>query len=61
MALTLSRRCLKQLLRPSRGDRCPRQGADRRGGDVIRLAAGEPDFDTPAYIREAAKYALDTA
>lgn len=27
--------------------------------DVIGLHAGEPDFDTPAHIREAAKKALD--
>ncbi|RMD94101.1 MAG: aminotransferase class I/II-fold pyridoxal phosphate-dependent enzyme, partial [Alphaproteobacteria bacterium] len=29
------------------------------GRDVIALAAGEPDFDTPAHIREAAKAAID--
>ena len=31
----------------------------RAGEDVIALAAGEPDFDTPAHIVEAAKKALD--
>jgi aspartate aminotransferase len=30
-----------------------------RGADVISLSAGEPDFDTPAHIKEAAKRALD--
>jgi aspartate aminotransferase len=30
-----------------------------QGVDVIGLAAGEPDFDTPAHIKEAAKRALD--
>ncbi|QJA06002.1 pyridoxal phosphate-dependent aminotransferase [Thermosulfurimonas marina] len=30
-----------------------------QGVDVINLSAGEPDFDTPAHIREAAKRALD--
>ena len=30
------------------------------GNDVIGLGAGEPDFDTPANIREAAKTAIDT-
>ena len=30
-----------------------------RGEDVIGFGAGEPDFDTPEYIRDAAKYALD--
>lgn len=29
------------------------------GYDVIGLAAGEPDFDTPAHIKDAAKQALD--
>ena len=31
----------------------------RAGKDVIALAAGEPDFDTPAHIVAAAKEALD--
>ena len=30
-----------------------------QGKDVIGLGAGEPDFDTPLHIREAAKQALD--
>lgn len=30
-----------------------------QGHDVISLTIGEPDFDTPAHIREAAKKALD--
>ena len=29
------------------------------GRDVIALAAGEPDFDTPAHVRQAAKDAID--
>ena len=29
------------------------------GRDVIGLAAGEPDFDTPRHIKEAAKTAMD--
>ena len=28
------------------------------GKDVIGLGAGEPDFDTPAHIKEAAKKAI---
>ena len=31
----------------------------RDGYDVVAMAAGEPDFDTPAHIVEAAKQALD--
>lgn len=29
------------------------------GHDVVDLSLGEPDFDTPAHIKEAAKQALD--
>lgn len=29
------------------------------GEDIIILAAGEPDFDTPVHIREGAKVAMD--
>ncbi len=29
------------------------------GRDIIMLSAGEPDFDTPAHIRQAAKDAID--
>ena len=31
----------------------------RDGHDVVAMAAGEPDFNTPAHIVEAAKLALD--
>lgn len=31
----------------------------REGIDVIGFGAGEPDFDTPRYIKEAAKEAID--
>jgi aspartate aminotransferase len=30
-----------------------------QGRDIIDLSLGEPDFDTPAHIREAAKKAID--
>jgi len=30
-----------------------------QGIDVVSFGAGEPDFDTPAHIKEAAKKALD--
>jgi aspartate aminotransferase len=32
---------------------------EAEGRDVIHLEIGEPDFDTPAHVREAAKRALD--
>src|SRR5436305_14032340 len=31
----------------------------RAGVDVVGFGAGEPDFDTPAFIKDAAKVALD--
>ena len=35
-------------------------GAMRKAGvDVVGFGAGEPDFDTPAFIKDAAKQALD--
>src|SRR5437868_14447597 len=30
-----------------------------KGLDVVSFGAGEPDFDTPVHIKEAAKKALD--
>src|SRR5439155_171111 len=32
---------------------------ERQGRDVVHLEIGEPDFDTPAHVKEAAKQALD--
>jgi aspartate/methionine/tyrosine aminotransferase len=32
---------------------------ERQGKSVIHLEIGEPDFDTPAHVRDAAKRALD--
>jgi len=32
---------------------------EREGKEIVHLEIGEPDFDTPAHIREAAKRALD--
>ncbi|OYT68850.1 MAG: aspartate aminotransferase, partial [Chloracidobacterium sp. CP2_5A] len=31
----------------------------KQGVDVVGFGAGEPDFDTPAFIKDAAKTALD--
>ena len=31
----------------------------KKGEDIIVLTVGEPDFDTPKYIKEAAKKAID--
>ena len=32
---------------------------EREGRDIVHLEIGEPDFDTPVHIRDAAKRALD--
>ncbi|HTR97813.1 MAG TPA: pyridoxal phosphate-dependent aminotransferase [Candidatus Acidoferrales bacterium] len=32
---------------------------EARGRSIVHLGIGEPDFDTPAFIRDAAKRALD--
>lgn len=32
---------------------------ERQGRDIIHLEIGEPDFDTPGHIKDAAKQALD--
>jgi len=32
---------------------------EAKGKDVVHLEIGEPDFDTPRNIREAAKKAID--
>ncbi len=32
---------------------------ERQGREIVHLEIGEPDFDTPAHIRDAAKRALD--
>src|SRR5919204_6304644 len=32
---------------------------ERQGRTIVHLEIGEPDFDTPAHIKDAAKQALD--
>ncbi|MDM7458924.1 MAG: aminotransferase class I/II-fold pyridoxal phosphate-dependent enzyme, partial [Paracoccus sp. (in: a-proteobacteria)] len=58
MALLSSR--LAQV-KPSPTIAMTRRAAELKaqGRDIIALSAGEPDFDTPAHIREAAKAAID--
>ena len=36
-----------------------RKAASREGVDVIGFSAGEPDFNTPEYINDAGKFAID--
>lgn len=48
-------------IQPSATIAISRKAADmaRAGRDVISLAAGEPDFDTPKYVRDAAIRAMN--
>ncbi len=48
-------------IQPSATIAITRQAAEMRraGADVIGLSQGEPDFDTPEPVREAAKRAID--
>ena len=59
MPLTLSERCLN--ISPSVTLTIDSRAKQLRalGLDVIGFGAGEPDFDTPDYIKQAAKDALD--
>ncbi|MDL2206510.1 pyridoxal phosphate-dependent aminotransferase [Eubacteriales bacterium OttesenSCG-928-N13] len=59
MALTLSARCLGIAPSVTLAIDAEAKEMKARGEDVIGFGAGEPDFDTPEYIRDAAKYALD--
>lgn len=59
MALSLSDRI--QQVKPSATLAVAAKAAELKaaGKDIIGLGTGEPDFDTPAHIKEAAKKAID--
>lgn len=59
MAIKLSERV--QRIKPSPTLAVTARASEMKaaGHDVIGLGAGEPDFDTPAHIKDAAKHALD--
>ncbi|MDF1764657.1 MAG: pyridoxal phosphate-dependent aminotransferase, partial [Oleibacter sp.] len=50
-----------QLIKPSPTLAVTNRAAELKaeGKDIIGLGAGEPDFDTPEHIKDAAKQALD--
>lgn len=58
-AITLSQRvqAIKESPTLAITAKAARYKAD--GRDIIGLAAGEPDFDTPQHIKDAAKKAID--
>ena len=59
MRLQISNRCRGIAPSPTLMIDSKAKAMKKSGIDVIGFGAGEPDFDTPEYIREAAKRALD--
>ncbi|MDP3275267.1 MAG: pyridoxal phosphate-dependent aminotransferase [Deltaproteobacteria bacterium] len=59
MPLTLSKRLDAVIPSATLAINARAQALRAQGVDVISFGAGEPDFDTPANIREAAKIAID--
>jgi aspartate aminotransferase len=53
MSLSLSRRVQRVKPSPTLAMTARAAALKREGKDVISLSVGEPDFDTPAHIREA--------
>ena len=59
MSLSLSDRCLRIAPSVTLAIDSKAKEMKAQGIDVIGFGAGEPDFNTPDYILDAAKYALD--
>ncbi|MGI6183150.1 MAG: pyridoxal phosphate-dependent aminotransferase [Candidatus Fimadaptatus sp.] len=59
MRLQISNRCRNIAPSPTLMIDAKAKAMIKSGIDVIGFGAGEPDFDTPQYIRDAAKRALD--
>ncbi len=59
MALTLSRRARSITPSPTLALTALAKQMRAEGKPVISFGAGEPDFDTPVHIKDAAKAALD--
>ncbi|MGJ4850681.1 pyridoxal phosphate-dependent aminotransferase [Bacillota bacterium Meth-B3] len=57
--MTLSERCLRIAPSATLVIDAKAKAMIAAGEDVISFGAGEPDFDTPEYIRDAAKDALN--
>ena len=59
MRLQISNRCRSISPSPTLVIDSKAKAMKKKGIDVVGFGAGEPDFDTPEYIRNAAKAALD--
>ena len=57
--MKLSSRLAEVRVSPTVAISARAQELKAEGRDIITLAAGEPDFDTPQHIRDAAKRAID--
>ena len=55
----LSRRALATAPSPTLAITAKANALKSEGRDIVGFGAGEPDFDTPAHIKDAAKAALD--
>ena len=60
MSLSISDRCLQISPSVTLSIDARAKFLRAQGVDVISFGAGEPDFDTPLYIRQAAQRAIDT-
>ena len=59
MELTLAQRVSRIKPSPTLAVTAKAAELKAQGKDVLSLGAGEPDFDTPVHIKDAAKKALD--
>ncbi|WP_029890097.1 pyridoxal phosphate-dependent aminotransferase [Polycyclovorans algicola] len=59
MELTLARRVMRIKPSPTLAVTAKAGELKAQGKDVLSLGAGEPDFDTPEHIKEAARQAIN--
>ncbi len=57
--MKISERARNAAPSPTMGITAKAKALQAQGIDVVNFGAGEPDFDTPAHIKQAAKDALD--
>lgn len=57
-AISLSRRVLRAEFSPNAVASQRAKALKAQGADIIDLTIGEPDFETPAHVREAAQAAM---
>ncbi len=60
MTITLANRLKAVKPSPTLSLNAKARALAAKGADIVSFAAGEPDFDTPAHIKDAIKTALDS-